>query len=131
MKRYALLLVVATLPVAAQPLRFEVANVKKAETGAGGVRDGRLGHFVSMAWLRYFEPIKGGPDWVTLGADRFQLIFHREPKEQSGFSLVLGKNGPKLDATKNQQTALGLRLEPPKVSVSLFVIDSAQKPADE
>jgi uncharacterized protein (TIGR03435 family) len=32
----------------------------------------------------------------TLLADRFQLKVHREPKEMQGFSLVVGKNGPKL-----------------------------------
>ena len=129
--------------------------------------------------------------------DRFQLKFHLETIEKSGFALVVGKKGPKLQESTAKkfsfvspggkpfpgrpvsltlrkcsmamlvnmlsgigpgpvvdktglpgnydfelswddnagpslfsalQDQLGLRLEPQKVSVSLFVVDSAQKP---
>ncbi len=240
----------------AQPLKFEVASVKNANPAsnagvAGGchgidskyspkeaatapplgrcvITDGRLGHMINIAWgLRSMLAIKGGPDWVLGGFDRFsleakaedpakateaqlsemlqnllverfKLKFHYETAERAGFSLVVGKNGPKLGSAKGEdvtldfgaqgkpgrggpvnltlrkyslaalanllsqvgpgpvvdktalsgeydftlawdetngpalttavQEQLGLKLEPTKVSVSTFVIDSAEKP---
>lgn len=194
------------------------------------ITDGRLGHFISTAWqLSAGENITGGPAWVTAGIDRFtiqakaadpamtteaqllemlqnllverfKLKFHRQVKEEAGFALVAGKNGPKLDAAKGEdpvldlgpegkprpgapvnlafrkysmkqlayiltaisgqpivdqtgltgdydfklswdetngpalttavQEQLGLKLEPKKVQVSLFVVDSAEKPEE-
>lgn len=35
----------------------------------------------------------------SLLVERFKLAFHREQKEQSVFALVVGKNGPKLQAS--------------------------------
>jgi uncharacterized protein (TIGR03435 family) len=233
---------------AAQPGEFEVASVKPAKGGGvdGGCRGidsktagdiplgrcvisaGRLSHLISIAWGLPVQQIKGGPDWVMTGFDRynieskaeepsktteaqllamlqsllverFELKFHREPSERPGFALVVGKNGMKVKPAKNNdafvsfgsdgkprpgepatmiarawsmsrfvemlnaiahapvidktglsgdydftlswdetngptlQTAveeqLGLKLEPQKVPVSLFVIESAQKPS--
>jgi uncharacterized protein (TIGR03435 family) len=192
---------------------------------------GRLGHFINIAFgLQSMLRVKGGPDWVKSGDDRFdieakaedptkateaqllrmlqdllverfQLKFHWETKEMPGYALVVGKNGPKrLEVSKAQdadasfgrdlkptrdrpiavtarkysmamlanllsnigpgpvvdktgiegefdftlswddtngpslfsalQDQLGLRFEAQKVPVSLFVIDSAQKPTD-
>ncbi len=100
------------------------------------ISDGRLGHFISMAWqLKAAEAITGGPAWVTWGDDRFtieaqaadrahattaqlfemlqnllverfKLKFHREAKEAPGFALVVGKNGPKLGVAKSQDSFL-------------------------
>jgi uncharacterized protein (TIGR03435 family) len=129
--------------------------------------------------------------------ERFQLKFHRESREMPGYTLVVAKNGPKLQAAKGDdvemsfgggakpvpdqptcltarkwpismlatiltqmkgptidktelpgeydfklcwndtdgpslfsalQDQLGLKLEPQKVPVSFFIVESAQKP---
>jgi len=137
----------------APPLAFEVATVKPAQSGVNGYRggchgidstfapgseiappplgrcvvtDARLGHLVNLAFgLRNMGLIKGGPDWVTGGderfnvegkaedprkateqqlltmlqnllIERFQLEFHRESVEMAGYALLVGKSGPKL-----------------------------------
>jgi uncharacterized protein (TIGR03435 family) len=38
----------------------------------------------------------------NLLADRFKLVVHREPKEMSGFLLVVARNGPKIKPTEEQ-----------------------------
>jgi len=43
----------------------------------------------------------------TLLADRFQLKFHRETKEQPIYALVLAKNGPKLKQAGNPGRGVG------------------------
>jgi uncharacterized protein (TIGR03435 family) len=195
------------------------------------IADARLSHLVSIAWgMQTMDLIRSGPDWIARGderfnieakaedaskatekqllgmlqgllIERFQMKFHREPTERSGFALKVTKNGPKLHESTRQdanfsfgpgkgkpapggpvtfiahrasigelvdllstfggrgpgidQTGLGgvydftlnwdedagptldvalreqlgLRLEPQKVPVSYFVIDSAQRPS--
>lgn len=193
------------------------------------ITDGRLSHLISIAWdPQQIELAKGGPDWAMTGYDRytieakaedpakttksqllgmlqnllvqrFELKYHLETVEKSGFALVAGKNGPKLKDAKGEevvtsfgdvikprlggpinldvqkysmqaladilsqleqapvvdktglageydfklswdesagpalttavQEQLGLKLEPMKVPVSVFVIDSAEKPS--
>jgi uncharacterized protein (TIGR03435 family) len=189
------------------------------------ITDGRLSHLIMIAWqLNAIDMIRNAPDWVIGGAerfsiqaraddaktteaqllgmlrklleDRFQLKYHRENREESGFALVVAKNGPKMEKSRDDEvttlgpfnkgnptiaisarrysmamlasflstfgpgavkdetglqdffdinltwnekegpsvfTALqqvGLRLEPRKVPVSYFVIDSASRPGD-
>lgn len=193
------------------------------------INDARLSHLLGIAFgFRSLEFLKGGPDWARSGdirfnieakaedpnateaqligmlqdllIERFNLQFHRESLDVSGFALVVARNGPKLDESTSEETAirfspsfkpiegqptvaiaskysmtmlaelltqiqprpvndetglkgeydfklswdeaagpylvtalqeqLGLRLESRKVPVSLFVIDSAQKPAE-
>jgi uncharacterized protein (TIGR03435 family) len=153
-----------TIMAVAQPLKFEVASVKNANPDsragvAGGchgidskyspnetasapplgrcvITDGRLGHMINIAWdLRSMLRIKGGPDWVLGGFDRFsleakaedpakateaqllemlqnllverfKLKFHYETAERAGFAMVVGKNGPKFGSAKGQEAAL-------------------------
>lgn len=143
----------------AQPT-FEVASLKPANPGNNGFRggchgidskysgvnerasapplgrcvitDARLSHMIAIAFhVGSMSYIKGGPDWVASGGDRFtvdakaddptkttedQLIqmlqallierfklkFHRETKQMPGYALVLAKNGPKLKAAKGE-----------------------------
>ncbi len=40
----------------------------------------------------------------SLLADRFQLIIHREPREVSGYALVVAKKGPKMERAKPEET---------------------------
>jgi uncharacterized protein (TIGR03435 family) len=197
--------------------------------GRCAISNGRLSHFVGMAWrLHDMYLIQSEPDWIARGSerfnieanaqdprrttevqlrdmlqtlliDRFQLKFHRETVEKSGFALVVGKKGSKLwkstaeelevlafittpapgrpavvDVGKysmarlagllsglgfgpvidktgltgsydftlswNENTGpalsaalqdqLGLQLEPQKITLSLFVIDSAKRPGE-
>lgn len=139
----------------AQPA-FEVASVKKGQSEGGMrggchgidsryapneaaaapplgrcvIRDARLGHMLLIAYhLRSMALIKGGPDWVLMGGDRFnvdakvedptkvkeeelyqmlqallierfKVKFHREIKDEPGYALVVAKNGPKLKEAK-------------------------------
>jgi uncharacterized protein (TIGR03435 family) len=192
------------------------------------ITDARLSHLLSIAFrLRSMEYLKGGPDWVmggddrynieakaddpskateaqllemlqTLLIERFRLKFHIDSVDKPGFALVVAKNGPKVKESKSEESSmnmpggkprpgepvsfvgrkismanlvnlltqvgsgpvidktglegfydfkltwdesagptlftalqeqLGLRCEPQKVPVSVFVIESAQKPA--
>ena len=100
------------------------------------ISNGRLSHFVGMAWrLHDMYLIQSEPDWIARGSerfnieanaedsrgttdahlrdmlqtlliDRFQLKFHRETVEKSGFALVVGKKGSKLQGS----TAEGLEV---------------------
>ena len=193
------------------------------------ITNGRVEHFIAIAWRpQDIQLAKGAPDWTATGFDRFtieakaenpsktneaqllqmlqnllverfQLKYHQETVEKSGFALMVGKNGPKLKAAAGEEVEtsfgdvlkparggpinltvrkysmaalagmltnlgsgpvvdqtringeydfklswdesvgpslttavqeLGLKLEPMKVPVSVFVIDSAQKPAE-
>ncbi len=141
------------------PLAFEVASVKPSTSGSNGfsggchgidskygasradaapplgrcvIRDARLSHLVFMAFeLPSMQALKSGPDWVAIGAerfdveakaedpakttedqllkmlqtllaDRFKMKFHRETREVQGFALIVAKNGPKLQEDKDE-----------------------------
>ena len=187
------------------------------------ITDGRLSHLIFIAWqLKKISMIENPPDWVIGGderftiqakaenpkateaellvmlqnllVERFQLKFHRQDRQESGFGLVVAKGGPKLEKSMDDDVTgidpfrkdnptrtisahrysmpalasllsaagpgnvtdetgladsynfkliwndtegpslysalqqLGLRLEPRKVPVSYFVIESAQRP---
>jgi uncharacterized protein (TIGR03435 family) len=82
------------------PLTFEVASIKPAKNGFGGVEggchgidsvytpgheasapplgrcvitDGRLSHMVGIAWDITMQMLKTGPDWIQRGDERFNL----------------------------------------------------------
>jgi len=86
---------------------------------------GRLSHMIGVAYNITMDMLKGGPDWVAGGdnrydveakaedpssatetdllamlqrllGDRFKLKFHREMQEVDGFDLVVAKYGPKM-----------------------------------
>jgi len=141
---------------------FEVASVKPSTSGNNGfsggchgidsvygpsqaasapplgrcvIHDARLSHLTAMAFsLGSMELLKSekGPDWVALGAERFnieakaedptkateaqllqmlqnllverfKLKFHREDKDMQGFALVVAKSGPKLEKAKDDE----------------------------
>jgi uncharacterized protein (TIGR03435 family) len=148
--------------VVAAPLTFEVASVKPSGSGNNGfsggchgidsvygpsqassapplgrcvIHDARLSHLIYVAFsLNSMGLLKSdkGPDWVALGAERFdveakaedpakateaqlfqmlqallverfQLKFHREDRDMQGFALVVAKNGPKLEKAKDDE----------------------------
>jgi uncharacterized protein (TIGR03435 family) len=148
--------------MAAPPLAFEVASVKPSGSGKNGftggchgidsvygpsqaasapplgrcvIHDARLSHLISIAFnLPSMAMLKDekGPDWVGMGAERFdveakaedpgktteaqllqmlqallierfKLKFHREEKDMQGFALVVAKNGPKLEKAKDDE----------------------------
>jgi uncharacterized protein (TIGR03435 family) len=95
------------------------------------IRDGRLSHMVGIAWNIDMNMLKSGPDWIQRGVDRFnveakaenptkttekqllqmlqallierfQMKFHREPVELSGFALTVDKGGSKLVPSKSE-----------------------------
>jgi uncharacterized protein (TIGR03435 family) len=90
----------AQSPEAGAPLTFEVASIKPAKNGSGGVEggchgidsvytpgrsasapplgrcvitDGRLSHMVGIAWDITMPMLKTGPDWIQRGDERFNL----------------------------------------------------------
>jgi uncharacterized protein (TIGR03435 family) len=157
-----LLPIIVLMSVAQAQPAFEVASVKRGQPDAGVrggchgidshyeaneaasapplgrcvIRDGRLGHMLSIAYhLRSMAMIKGGPDWVMMGGDRFNieakaedptkateeqlyqmlqallterfsLKFHREVKDMPGYALVVGKNGPKFKEAKGEEVSM-------------------------
>ena len=100
------------------------------------VETARLSHLVSIAWgIGSMNWIKSGPDWIARGDERFnveakaenptktteqQLLamlqallierfamkFHRETVDVPGFALTVAKNGPKLQASKSDDSDL-------------------------
>lgn len=160
MKPLSLIVLAATLTAAEQPLTFEVASIKRGDgqTGVTGgchgidskygttgvapvlpigrcvIANGRLSHLIYIAYdLPSVASIKGAPDWIMSGSDRytveakaedpskttdaqlqkmlqsllverFKLKFHWETTERPGFRLVVGKNGPKLQSTKGDES---------------------------
>jgi len=104
-------------------------QAEAAPLGRCVISDARLSHLISIAWgLQTMAQLETGPDWIARGAerfnveakaedppktteaqllsmlqtlliDRFQLKYHRETKNMAGFSLVVAKGGPKLQAS--------------------------------
>jgi uncharacterized protein (TIGR03435 family) len=97
------------------------------------ITDARLSHMVGIAWDVTMPMLKTGPDWIQRGderfnvqakaefptkttekqllqmlqnllIERFQLKFHWEPVEMSGFGLTVAKGGPKLEESKSADT---------------------------
>jgi uncharacterized protein (TIGR03435 family) len=155
----ACILALATIALA-RAQTFEVSSVKPSASGNNGysggchgidsvygpsraaeapplgrcvIRDARLSHLIYMAYgLSTMSMLKGGPDWLALGterfdleakaedpgktteaqlfgmlrnllAERFQLKFHREEKDIQGFALVLAKSGPRFREAGSEQ----------------------------
>ena len=149
---------------------FEVASVKPSPPSSNGVRggchgidskyslneapsapplgrcvitDGRLSHMISIAYgLRSINLIKGAPDWVISGTerfnleakvedptkvteqqllgmlqallvDRFKLKFHRENVDVPGFGMVVAKNGPKFREAKGDEVEMSFGASKP------------------
>jgi uncharacterized protein (TIGR03435 family) len=98
------------------------------------IGDARLSHLVSIAWkIQTMNMIKSGPEWIASGderfnveakaenptkatekqlltmlqnllIERFEMKFHREPTEVSGFALTVAKGGPKLRNSASQDS---------------------------
>jgi uncharacterized protein (TIGR03435 family) len=119
---------------------------------------GRLSHLIGIAWqLNSMAMLRNAPDWVIGGderfdiqakaedmrateaqllemlqhllEDRFQLKWHRENHEEHGFALVVAKDGPKLQESKEGEvTTLGpfnkgnptVTISPHKVSMAML-----------
>ncbi len=99
------------------------------------ITDGRLSHMVGIAWNVEMNMLKTGPDWIQRGderfnleakaddptktsekqllqmlqallIERFQMKYHLEPAQLSGFALVPAKGGSKLHVSESQDTNL-------------------------
>jgi uncharacterized protein (TIGR03435 family) len=99
------------------------------------ITDARLSHLIGIAFGVSMMNLKTGPEWIQRGdlrfdveakvedpskvteqqlltmlqgllVDRFQLKFHRDSSETSGFALTVAKNGAKLQASKAEEPAL-------------------------
>jgi len=59
--------------------------------------------------------------------DRFKVMFHRETRELNGYTLVIGKNGPKLKPTSGERSGARIsigtvrRTEATDMSLSQFI----------
>jgi uncharacterized protein (TIGR03435 family) len=96
------------------------------------INGARLSHLISTAYSIPLVNLKTGPDWIQRGdlyfdvqakaedpaktteqqlltmlqnllVERFQLRFHAETSETSGFTLTVAKTGPKLKASQAEQ----------------------------
>ena len=102
------------------------------------ISSGRLSHMIGVAYDVTMDVLKGGPEWVANGddrfdleakaedpskateadlqamlrsllADRFKLKFHRETHEIDGFEMVVAKNGLKIkEAGPNDEEKIAL-----------------------
>lgn len=99
------------------------------------ITDARLSHLIGIAYGVSMQALKTSPDWIQRGdlrfdiqakaedsakttekqlltmlqnllADRFQLKFHYETKEEAGFALTVAKNGPKLRVSTSDEAGL-------------------------
>jgi uncharacterized protein (TIGR03435 family) len=69
-----------------------------------------------------------GPLLQSLLADRFQLNVHREIRNLTGYSLVIGKGGPKLNANNGAEGTEGLET---RRNNGKAVTIATKKPLDE
>lgn len=103
-------------------------QLKSVPLGRCVITDGRLSHMVGIAWDITMPMLKTGPDWIQRGderfnleaeaenppkttekqllemlrallIERFQMKYHLEPVQLSGFGLTVAKGGPKLEAS--------------------------------
>lgn len=94
----------------------------------------RLSHMIGIAWDITMPMLKSPAGWIDMGAERFnleaeaedpthttqaqltamlqaliierfQLKFHRQPTQVSGFDLAVDKNGPKMPLSKSEDTS--------------------------
>jgi uncharacterized protein (TIGR03435 family) len=99
------------------------------------ITDGRLSHLIGVAYDVEMQVLETGPDWIQRGdlrfdvegkaenpasatqqqlitmlqnllVDRFQIKFHYVTKDESGFALVVAKNGPKLHTSTSDETKI-------------------------
>ena len=96
------------------------------------ITDGRLSHLIGIAFGVSMQVLDTGPDWIQRGdlrfnveakaenpakttrqqlltmlqnllVERFQIKFHSVMKEESGFALLVAKNGPKLHPSTSEE----------------------------
>jgi uncharacterized protein (TIGR03435 family) len=99
------------------------------------ITDARLSHLIGIAYGVTMQALDTGPDWIQRGdlrfdvtakaenpatvtqkqlltmlqnllVERFQIKFHYVTKQESGFALVVAKNGPKLRASTSEDEKL-------------------------
>jgi uncharacterized protein (TIGR03435 family) len=99
------------------------------------ITDARLSHLIGIAYGVSMQVLDTGADWIQRGdlrfdvqakaenpatatrqqlitmlqnllVERFQIKFHYVTKEESGFALVVAKNGPKLHESTSQDEKL-------------------------
>jgi len=99
------------------------------------ITDARLSHLIGIAYGVSMQALDTGPDWIQRGdlrfdvqakaenptkatqqqlltmlqnllVERFQIKFHYITKEESGFALLIAKNGPKLQASTSEDKKL-------------------------
>jgi len=110
-------------------------RVEAAPLGRCVITDARLSHLIAMAYGVSMLNLKTGPDWIQRGdlrfnveakaedpaktteqqlltmlrnmlVERFKLKFHQETTETAGFALLIAKNGPKMQPSRNDDTQL-------------------------
>ena len=99
------------------------------------ITDARLSHLIGIAYGVSMQALDTGPDWIQRGdvrfdvqakaenpatvtrqqllimlqnllVERFKIKFHYITKEESGFALVVAKNGPKLRTSTSEEEKL-------------------------
>lgn len=128
------------------PLTFEVASIKVAKSGVGGVRggchgidsvftpgeaaeaaplgrcviaDGRLSHMVGIAWGVEMNMLKTGPDWIQRGDLRFNLEAKAENPTKATEKQVFAM----LQALLVERFQMKYHLEPVTLQGFALVVD--------
>jgi uncharacterized protein (TIGR03435 family) len=141
-----------------KPVAGEVPNHPvglRIHHGTLNVDDGRLRQIIGLAYGIQRVNVQGGPNWLdtekynivakagsvdaspeqikamlqTLLAERFKLVLHRETKELPVYTLLVGKNGSKLQEAKEEEkgsssvtpTPRGLQMIYQKVAMPLLI----------
>ncbi len=115
-----------------RPARDDGDHDSETDKGFFRTHNLTLKRLIARAYAVDTRQIFGGPNWIdsdsyditaripaefaqqtrekvplmlqSLLADRFQLIIHREPRELSGYALVVAKKGPKMERAKPEET---------------------------
>jgi uncharacterized protein (TIGR03435 family) len=111
-----------------------------------------LKRLISQAWQVDIGQVYGGPAWIdsesydigakipaqfaqqtaeklpemiqTLLADRFQLVIHREPREVSGYALVVGNKGAKMEQAPVDKKDSGINQHNTNLKAENVTMDS-------
>ncbi len=126
----------AAFEVAAiRPAKDDGNHSSNSDKGLYRTHNLTLKELIARAYDVDISLVSGGPNWIdsdsyditaripeefaeqtrdtlpqmiaSLLAERFQLVVHREPKQVSGYALVLSKKGPKMEPAKPDEKGSG------------------------
>lgn len=115
---------------AIRPAKDDGSHDNDSDNGLVKIHNFTLKRLISRAWELDMSQIYGGPNWIdsesydinakipaefahaynkvpqmmqNLLIERFRLVVHREPREVSGYNLVLAKKGARMESARPDQ----------------------------